>query len=228
MISDHKNYIVAAVGGWNRLIFDDRSVSMDGNWHFAASPEELEELLETLVPDYIFFPHWRWIVPDAYVHEYDCVCFHMTDLPYGRGGSPLQNLILAGHSDTMLTALKMDEGLDSGPIYLKRPLSLAGTAGQIYQRSSELCWDLMKIMTDTEIVPEPQVGTPTFFKRRKPEESELTEVMSDTELYDYIRMLDAPGYPKAYVRLGTKKIHFHNAKLENGHLTADVEIVAPE
>ena len=44
----------------------------------------------------------------------------MTDLPYGRGGSPLQNLIINGHKETMMSALRCVQELDAGPIYLKK------------------------------------------------------------------------------------------------------------
>ena len=47
----------------------------------------------------------------------------MTDLPYGRGGSPLQNLIVRGHKHTMISAIKCVKELDAGPIYLKKPLT---------------------------------------------------------------------------------------------------------
>ncbi len=37
---------------------------------------------------------------------------HMTDVPYGRGGSPLQNLIARGHTSTKLTAMRMTAEVD--------------------------------------------------------------------------------------------------------------------
>ena len=60
----------------------------------------------------------------------------MTDLPYGRGGSPLQNLIIRGHRDTQLTALKCEENVDEGPVYAKTPLSLSGSAEEILARGA--------------------------------------------------------------------------------------------
>ena len=47
----------------------------------------------------------------------------MTDLPFGRGGSPLQNLIVRGYKSTKLTAIKVQSGIDTGDIYLKKPFS---------------------------------------------------------------------------------------------------------
>ena len=52
--------------------------------------------LKKITPRYIFFLHWDWRVPHVIWQQHECVCFHMTDVPYGRGGSPLQNLILEG------------------------------------------------------------------------------------------------------------------------------------
>ena len=58
------------------------------------------------------------------IKRFECVCFHMADVPYGRGGSPLQNLIARGHRETKLTALRMVEDFDAGPVYSKMPLCL--------------------------------------------------------------------------------------------------------
>ena len=49
------------------------------------------------------------------------IVFHTAPLPYGRGGSPIQNLIVRGHiSPAPVCALKMVSGLDEGPIYDKQ------------------------------------------------------------------------------------------------------------
>ena len=52
--------------------------------------------------------------------------FIWTDLPYGRGGTPLQNLILRGHQNTKLSAFKLVDEMDAGPIYLKADLFFRG------------------------------------------------------------------------------------------------------
>ena len=62
----------------------------------------------------------------------------MTDLPYGRGGSPLQNLIIRGGKTTKLFAFRMTEEFDARPNYLKRNLSLEGTAREIFIRANYL------------------------------------------------------------------------------------------
>lgn len=116
---------------------------------------------------YIFFLHWNWHVPVELWSRFECACFHMTDVPYGRGGSPLQNLIVAGHESTKLTALRMVEELDAGPVYAKRELSLDGRAEEIYIRAAKLSFEIIKWMIRNEPSPEAQQGDVGSFKRRK-------------------------------------------------------------
>lgn len=217
-------FLVAAIEGWNRDLYEKFSVSLAGEWDFVSSPDELYNYLSGNNPKYIFFPHWRWIVPLEIVNEYNCVCFHMTDLPYGRGGSPLQNLILHGHRETVLTALKMNEGVDAGPVYFKEPLDLEGTAQEIYVRAAELTWSLIRKLVDENPVPKSQVGDPVLFKRRLPVESELPDLDSLEKLYDFIRMLDAPGYPHAFLETNKYRIEFTEASCSKKELSAKVII----
>ena len=97
-------YAVAALHPWNIEAFHRRQGTLPGEWHLISTRDELTlERLDSLKPRYVFFPHWSWKVPDDIVDGFECVCFHMTDLPFGRGGSPLQNLIIRGHSETRFT-----------------------------------------------------------------------------------------------------------------------------
>ena len=132
-----KNYIVATIKDWNIAAYKRNVHKLVGNWHLVTDMEGLDKIVDDLKPEYIFFPHWSWVVPERITNRYECVCFHMTDVPYGRGGSPLQNLITRGHKNTRLTAIKMVQELDAGPVYTKTELSLAGSAQEIFKRASE-------------------------------------------------------------------------------------------
>ena len=126
------NYIIATDKPWHCDYFISNRHKLSGNWSLATCPADLEEQALKLSPRFIFFPHWSEIVPAKIFEKYDCVCFHMTAVPFGRGGSPLQNLIVRGHTKTVVSALKMNEGIDSGPVYLKRALDLTGSALDIF------------------------------------------------------------------------------------------------
>ncbi len=182
---------------------------------------------ETLVdlpgaPARIYFPYWSKRLPPEIYEQYECVMFHMTDLPYGRGGSPLQNLIAAGHTLTMMTAFRATAEMDAGPVYLKAPLELTGPARDIYDRADGLILRMIQLIQMHNITPQPQAGPVTEFRRRKPEESLLpTEI---DRVYDHIRMLDADGYPHAFVNYGDLRLEFTDAEQAGEEVTARVRI----
>ena len=217
------DYIVATVKPWNIEQFHEYKEQLPGSWHLITDRKMLTlESVRELSPRYIFFPHWSWIVPGTITENYECVCFHMTDLPYGRGGSPLQNLILNGHKTTMLSAFRMTAELDVGPIYKKVELSLEGSAQQIFNRMSKSCYELIEIIVKKELVPQEQQGTAVFFKRRTPAQSFIGADLSPAQLYDHIRMLDAEGYPHAFIIMNGYKLEFTDARINDETVTAKV------
>lgn len=218
-------YAVAATKPWNREIFDRKISTFPGSWSFFGQPEELTlPALERLSPRFVFFLHWSWKVPAEIFEAWECVVFHMTEVPYGRGGSPLQNLLERGHEDTRLSALRMEEEVDAGPVYLQRRLSLAGTAEQIYIRAAHLAAEMVREIVEEEPRPRPQTGSPLVFSRRKPHESRIPTLPDLERLYDFVRMLDAEGYPPAFLDHAGFRFELSRAALYHGRLEADVTI----
>jgi methionyl-tRNA formyltransferase len=149
----------------------------------------------------------------------------MTDLPFGRGGSPLQNLLERKIYKTKISAIECTHGLDTGDIYLQRDFDISyGNAENIYLRSAEIISDMIDEIIITHPKPKPQLGTVVSFKRRDASQSNIFS-LSDLELiYDYIRMLDAPGYPRAFIKSKFVKYEFYNVERKNNTLRAQVEI----
>jgi methionyl-tRNA formyltransferase len=225
MTQPAKRYLVAGCKSWHRRALNEVLSKLAGKWHYVGEREQLSlEKVRKLRPRYAFFLHWSWKVPVEVLNEVECVCFHMTDVPYGRGGSPLQNLIVSGHRDTKLTALRMTSELDAGPVYLKRNLSLEGSAEEIYLRACTLSADMIKQIVRDEIQPLPQTGEPVNFRRRKAEESEITKLDSLEQFHDFIRMLDAEGYPRAFLSHAGYRFEFSRSALYDGRIVADVQI----
>jgi methionyl-tRNA formyltransferase len=218
-------FIVVGSKPWNRHVFDEIVCYLPGKWVFINSKEELNSTkVNQIKPKYIFFLHWSWTVPDEIINNFECVCFHMTDVPYGRGGSPLQNLITRGHKRTKLTALRMTSELDAGPIYLKEDLCLEGNAEEIYIRAGSLSAQMIERIIRENLQPEPQMGEVVEFKRRKPDESEVPELPTLESLYDFLRMLDAEGYPRAFIKNKGFRYEFSRAGLYHDRIIADVKI----
>lgn len=221
------NYILLSEKKWHNDLFYNLQKQIQGSWTLINKREKfiLEEI-ENLTPDFIFIPHWSYIIPSEIYDNFTCVVFHMTDLPYGRGGSPLQNLIIRGHKNTMISALKVEKGLDTGPIFLKSPLSLSGTAEEIFIRASAVIEKMIKEIVTQKLKPEIQLGTPYLFERRKPEEGNIMFCEDIEQVYDFIRMLDCEGYPNAFLENEKFRFEFSRAALHSGNkIIANVRIV---
>lgn len=115
------NYLVIGCKSWNREVYDDSISKLPGSWHYTDDRKSLNsDFIARINPRYIFFLHWSYKVPAVITDCYECVCFHMTDVPFGRGGSPLQNLIIRKYKTTKLTALRMTDEMDAGPFTIKK------------------------------------------------------------------------------------------------------------
>ena len=223
-------YVVATRRPWNIQAYQKLAGSLPGRWSLMTSKDELTvETVEKLAPRYIFFPHWSHIVPSEILAKAECVCFHETAVPFGRGGSPIQNLIARGYRETVISALRMTDELDAGPVYLTKPLSLEGLGEEIFLRAADTVWDMIRAIVEKEPVPVPQEGDTTTFKRRTPDQSEVpAELSSLEELFDHVRMLDADEYPRAFVIQGGFKYELSRPALRTGAIEADVRITRVE
>lgn len=189
------------------------------------TPDELRAIFDQKPKvDYLFFPHWSQIVPEKIHKQIECVCFHSTPLPYGRGGSPVQNMILRGHKKTEICALQMTETLDAGPVYLRRSQPLSGPAHQIFSSIYKKIAGMILEMLTHDLEPVEQQGDVTQFKRLGGADNELSTHGSISSLYDHIRMTDADAYPSAWLQHGDWVLEFSDAVLDGDRVIATVNI----
>lgn len=222
-----ERYIIATIKSWNikkaeKLIEDKK------DWQIKLITEKKQlnyDNVKKFNPDYIFVPHWSWIIPDQIIDNFECVIFHMTDLPFGRGGSPLQNLIARGVKETKISAIRAAKEVDAGPVYLKKDLLLYGTAQRIFERASNIIFEeMIPYIVEDKPNPSPQKGKVVKFKRRTPEQSDISSLESIKKVYDYIRMLDGEGYPPAHIETQNLRIEFSNAEYSKGYVCAYAKI----
>lgn len=219
--------IVLTEKKWNKNIIDTLEAKFSSlSFELISSKEDFsQESLENKSIEKIFIPHWSYIIPKKIYEKYECIVFHMTDLPFGRGGSPLQNLISRGYTETKISALRVTKGLDAGPIYLKKNLSLLGTAEEIFIRANKVVEDMIIEIIEKNLQPQEQEGEVTLFKRRTPEMSDISGIDNINKLFDHIRMLDAEGYPQAYLETDEFRFEFNRASLKaDNSIIADVRI----
>lgn len=222
---NRKVYVLATSRPWNEGMAERLAARTGCDFVLITSKEDLTMARLTAInPEIIFFPHWSYRIDSGIFGRFESVIFHMTDLPFGRGGSPLQNLITRGIYETKLSALRCVEEMDGGPIYIKKPLSLHGAAEEIFLRASKMTEEMIVEILENNLKPVTQTGEPTLFKRRKPEESSLAPASSLDQLFDMIRMLDAEGYPKAFLTVGDFRLEFTRAARKQDQVIADVLI----
>jgi methionyl-tRNA formyltransferase len=217
-------YLFCAYREWSKTLFDKLKKN-DDNIVLLKSPKKLTfSYVKKINPEMIFFPDWSWIVNKKIINNYKCVCFHESNLPKFRGGSPLQNQIIRGVEKTKTTAFIMNEGLDEGVIMLQKELSLKGSINEIFKRMINNDYVMIKKIMDKKYKLKNQKGKPTKFKRRSEDQSELTNLdYSKKYIYNFIRMLDDP-YPNAFIQIGKRKIVFKNISNKNNKLIFSGEI----
>lgn len=99
---------------------------------------------------------------------YGCLNVHASLLPRWRGAAPVQAAILNGEQETGVTIMKMDAGVDSGPILKQRALPIRpdDTGGSLSQRLAELGAELLLETLPAylrgELTPHPQAGEASY------------------------------------------------------------------
>ncbi|MEM2111598.1 MAG: methionyl-tRNA formyltransferase [Candidatus Bathyarchaeia archaeon] len=222
-----KTYALVSEKLWHRSMANALIERLGANF-VLIDKRELFTLdnLKKISPEKIFIPHWSYFIPQEIYEPYECIVFHMTDLPYGRGGSPLQNLIVRGHTNTKISAIRVVKELDAGDIYIKRDLCLGGNAQEIFLRASKLIEEMIVEIVTQNILPCKQEGEVVIFKRRKPEDGDISNLTEIEKVYDYIRMLDADTYPKAFLETDRFRFEFSRASWQaDKTILADVRII---
>lgn len=171
----------------------------------------------------LLFYGWSWILPKKVIDKNICIGLHPSPLPKYRGGSPIQNQVINGEDESAVSLFRFKEKTDTGEIYYQKKFSLQGDLSDILDRivnvGSDLTNKLLKdFENDTVKFYEQDESKATYYKRRKPEQSELKleklKNMSARQIHDFIRALQDP-YPNAYI-MGSdgKKVYLTKSRFE--------------
>jgi methionyl-tRNA formyltransferase len=130
-----------------------------------------------------------------------CLNLHASLLPRWRGAAPIQRAIMAGDEETGIMVMRMEEGLDTGPVSLaeRTPIGLDETAGDLNDRLSHLGADLITralaaLARDSLLFhPQPEDGVIYAHKISK-EECRIDWSRPANEVHNHIRGLSpSPG-----------------------------------
>lgn len=176
----------------------------------------------------VFLVGWSEIVPVEFHANRTVIVLHPSPLPKYRGGSPIQNQIIAGETESAVTLIKLDSAcpaVDSGPIISQRAYSLEGNLSVILDRIADVGAILVKRaiedFRDGVLTFTPQdESQATTFKRRQPRESEVRREWLNgigfgqgLALHNRIRALQDP-YPNAYLQFPDGQLYITQTRWE--------------
>ena len=106
------------------------------------SGDEEQEAFTALKADVALVAAYGLLLPKVLLDapRFGCVNIHASLLPRWRGAAPIQRAIMEGDGETGVSIMQMDEGLDTGPIYLKEAITITEgeNYGSLHDRLAEL------------------------------------------------------------------------------------------
>ena len=182
------------------------------------NPEVIEDL-RTISPDLILVVAYGLILPAEIINlpEFGCINIHASLLPRWRGAAPIERSILEGDNKGGITYMKMDEGLDTGPIMKLLPCSIdededSESLEKKYQNLSQV--ELTSFLKDLVEgrVKEVKQNTELATYAEKIEKQE-TEIFWEQEPVEHIERKIRALFPKygAFTFFGDKRIKILNS-----------------
>lgn len=177
-------------------------------------------LLKTLQPDLVIVIAYGKILPPDFLAypKYGCINIHASILPKYRGASPIHHSVLNGDTETGVTSMQMDEGVDTGDILLveKIPIGINDTTLEMFEKLSVLGAKVLlktiDLLEKGELKPIKQnEAEATHAGLLSKEEGEIDWNQSAAAVHNKIRGLYS--WPGAYTKLGGKILKIHKSVL---------------
>jgi methionyl-tRNA formyltransferase len=162
--------------------------------------------------------------------RFGCINVHASLLPRWRGAAPINAAILHGDAETGVTIMKMDPGLDTGPMLSQRPIRLTpeDTAGSVFEKLSAIGADLLiETLPDylsgkLKPIPQPEEGV-TYAPMLKKEEGQLDFGQDVHELERRVRAFNP--WPGAFMDFDGTLLKVHRARVEEGDAAAGQRLI---
>ena len=163
------------------------------------------------------------ILPVAvlYAFPFGCINIHASLLPRWRGAAPIQRAILAGDRETGISIMHMEQGLDTGPVYLTRTTELLDddSAASLHDKLAELgarcIVEALPRIERGELTASPQSGTGiTYAHKIIKAEAEIDWQRDALDVDRAVRAFNP--FPGAFSRLGAETVKIWRGKIGAG------------
>jgi methionyl-tRNA formyltransferase len=153
--------------------------------------------------------------------KFGCINIHTSLLPRWRGAAPIQRAIEAGDSETGITFMRMDEGLDTGNILeqVTCPIEKNETGGHLHDRLAEIAADninhVLTKIADGEFLPIKQDDSKTNYANKiSKQEAKLDWSKSAVELERKVRAFNP--FPVAHTQINNLNIRVWETEIKEG------------
>ncbi len=190
------------------------------------NPEAVERI-RRMNPDLIVVAAFGQIIPKEILEmpKYGCVNVHASLLPAYRGAAPIQHAILDGLTETGVTIMLMNEGLDTGDILSQRkvPITEETTGGSLFGTLSrvgaELLADTIPGIVDGSIepVPQPAESTTPYAGMISKAMGRIDWTREAAEIERFVRAMDP--WPSAWTYLDGRILKIWKAHVEKRELS---------
>ncbi|WP_455209974.1 methionyl-tRNA formyltransferase [Kaarinaea lacus] len=186
-------------------------------------PQE-QQVLRDLQADLMIVVAYGLLLPKPVLEapRLGCVNVHASLLPRWRGAAPIQRAIQNGDSETGVTIMQMDEGLDTGAMLLKRqtPITAEDTAQTVHDRLAKLgceaLLDSLQHIANGTARAEPQDDAyATYARKIDKTEAAIDWQQSALQIHNHIRAFNP--WPVAYAQLDGKVLRIWKAQVLNDH-----------
>jgi methionyl-tRNA formyltransferase len=184
---------------------------------------ELEARLRALEADAAVVAAYGRILPAGVLRapRLGCLNLHASILPYYRGAAPIQWCLLDGRSETGISLMQMDEGMDTGPVYSVRKLPIPPemNAGELTLALAELAADVVRhelqaaLRGELQALPQEHAAA-TSAPPITREQARIDWQRSSRQLADQVRAF-APT-PGAFTSLGERRLKVLQARAGQG------------
>jgi len=181
------------------------------------------DLIKELNPDLIVVAAYGKILPSSLLRlpPKGTINVHGSLLPKYRGAAPIQWAVINGETETGVTIMQMDEGMDTGDILLSAPLSIGenDTSGDVFIKMADLggktLMRALELLRKDNLKPIKQDDAKAIeAPMLKKEQGHIDWSRSANELHSFIRGLDP--WPTAYSFLENKRYRFFKPVVEVG------------
>jgi methionyl-tRNA formyltransferase len=149
--------------------------------------------------------------------RYGFVNMHFSLLPRWRGAAPVERAILAGDAETGVDLMKIEAGLDTGPVFARARVAIGEgeTAGELHARLVAAGTELLRahLPRIPTTVPEPQVGEPTYADKLTVDEFRLDPERTAPELARIVRA--GNPRPGAWLRVDGRRVKVWRAHVDD-------------